>query len=190
MLVNYGPRLSTFFVYALLGVLCYSAETVVRGWLATFLWLAKFPLFACAFFALGDWVFQSSLRGMERAANARAITRASRLATEIARLDATRLEVMRASLGIEADAIEDGKHTTTIGGVEIPDSWMTKYLQSADGFKLKPVREFAEGSRDRLYAQTVSNFLVSRGAAVEASGNQPVRVKNWNDAMGALGWER
>jgi hypothetical protein len=190
MLHDFGPHLSSVILYTVLAVAAYSLEDVATGWLESFFWLIKYPLAACAFLTLCDWTFHRSLNYMERAANARSITRASRLATEIARLDATRLELMRASLGIEADAIEEGKHTTTIGGVEIPDSWLVKYFETAQGFKLKPVREYAEGSRDRLYAQTVSNFLVARGAAVEASGNQPVRIKNWNDAMGALGWER
>ena len=63
------------------------------------------------------------------------------------------------------------------------------YFETANGFKLKPVREYAEGSTDRLFATTVSNFLVSKGAAAPASGNQPVRVYSWQAAYSSIGWE-
>ena len=193
MLDTNRPRLMWVFVLGILAVLATVYQDEFTGIMSETLYLMQFPLYACMFYSMFDFVVDRTMDVFERVQRAKLETSASLLAGRMAGLTREQLDMMRVALGMAIEAQEAEDDTTLIDGIAVPNTWLRTFFSDAirvgDGMRLKPVRGYAEGSTDRLYARTVSEHLVKRGVAQAASGNQPVRVYNSAEAYRVLGWE-
>lgn len=193
-MLKYLPHLSQSLLFALAGILCRVLSDLesLPLWIQTFFYLAQYPLYFCALFSFVDWFAHNNIIYFERANRARTMTPASVLAEKLAALYGDNLQAFRDAMSTQeapgGDTVRE-IHYTNIAGVSVPDEWLQKFFSDAQGLALPPVRSYPEGSTDRVYAQTVSKYLVDKGAAVAASGNQPVRMKSYQLALQVIGWQ-
>jgi hypothetical protein len=61
---------------------------------------------------------------------------------------------------------------------KIPIDWCVGYVNEGAGMFLKPVRDYAEGTKDRQYAEWFTAHVILLGYADRAVGNQPAKWKN------------
>ena len=138
-------------------------------------------MYAAASLALADWIGDRITDLAIRAARARSLTPENELAGSLARMNAEQLEMFKLIYERRGENLT----TETIG---IPDEWILDYLHQADGYYLAPVRTFPEGSRERTYAKTITDYLINQGAAASPTGPHPARVVSWKQVTDALGW--
>lgn len=186
MLYFHRPRLITAVIYALLGIATFAVES--PAWLVTMLWPIRAALFGAGFLALVEWIKESLMESFERVTHTRVETKASHLAEQLRYMTTEQLELLRATLTIGEPTGEPPKGTTVVDGISIPDEWIEKHFKEAKGTDLQPIRKYAEGSMDRMYASALHSFLVKKGAAMPAAGNRPTKVKSWPEVSKALGW--
>lgn len=75
------------------------------------------------------------------------------------------------------------------GAENIPYSFVTEFLAQGDINYLAAIRNWAEGSREREWAQHLTEHAIFSGWAVSAAGNRPARWIARNRAIKALGLE-
>jgi len=75
-----------------------------------------------------------------------------------------------------------------VDGMLIPFEFVQEFLDGCDGESLAPVRQWADGSNGRTWAQQITKFYVSRGLARPAAGNSAASWRvPFEDAMGWFG---
>jgi hypothetical protein len=118
------------------------------------------------------------------------MTSASQLAEQVRYMTSEQIAAWLEGLRTDRSPDDDEQESyTVIEGVEIPDSFIQRHLANADGFALPPIRSYADGSKERRWAQLLHGRLKERGAVYPASGNQSTRVRHWNLVTKAIGWE-
>jgi len=74
-----------------------------------------------------------------------------------------------------------------IGGAKIPYVWIDQFLRMGDGEYLCPVRMWSDGSREREWANLLTNWMVMMGFAAEARGMRPARWIERTRGLAAIG---
>lgn len=139
------------------------------------------------FFHFWSWAFDSALQQyLQRQSAKLAGNYDLALAERLARLNSEQLEAFMAILHSEP-TITATKDSLVINGVSVPSEFIRELIASTRDGYIKPERDYSEGSTERLYYKTITNYLIRQGLAEPASGNKPVKVPSWRSALQVLG---
>jgi hypothetical protein len=195
------PRLSTPVYLTLLALLCLIlAWTQDRwaDWLRFFLGCAGMLFLIVAIFSLWEtFTFRANERLVEYQ-RAMAITENVAMLQALGKLNPEQLKAIDRyipTVDLVAGDIGPLYILRLPMNQECPMTFVRDFLRSGDDDYLQPIRSYAEGSRQREYAQNLTSWMHFQGWCDEAAGNRPARWTNKARALRALGltdanWEQ
>lgn len=152
-----------------------------------FIWSVAGLFYVIAALDLANWIaYQYSAR-LRNIREAMAITEHVRILQAVANLNDYQARLLESGSPVVKvlAGYPDPIFVLQVGGGEIPFEFIREFLRLSDDVYLCPVRTWAEGTKQREWAQLLTNHLVIMGFAVEARGNQPA---HWIDRTGAVRW--
>lgn len=180
------PRMYRWVLMAILAAVC--AEIARRqdpyGFRGLFLICAFIFGFAAALLAT-DWLLHKLADQARIAMELRARTERVLLIEQIARLNDNQLDYMR-WITPQALAIPGHPGPTLmylrVGGADIPYDFIEKFFDLSDDTYLTPVSTWSDGTKQREWAQLLTNHLILTGMASKSAGN---RSAKWIDKSAA-----
>lgn len=127
-----------------------------------------------------DWLAERVSERTAAIRDALAITPASKLAEAIANLEPWQMDALR-RYAVEIDSIisPDAYPSYTIRAPHdqrVPLEFAAEFMELTEYPQLPAIRRWSDGSRERAWAQGLTDLLVMHGWATQAVGNQSARL--------------
>jgi hypothetical protein len=185
-MLDQGPRLWVGVVLGLMAVGIYVAGSQVDA-----LWQRMLAL-GClvvvgggAGFSLLDWAAVRWISHWRMVREAESMTPELRNLQVIERMRPEAIQLVLAMMPVVnvLPGANGPSFSLVVGGGSIPYEFIDKFLRMGDGDWLCPIRQFGEGSREREWAQLLTNWMVLMGYAEGPRGMRPAR---WMDRVGGM----
>lgn len=183
-------RSTTLFNALVLGfaaIISWAAGPYMWGWLQPVWFLVVSLLSFAALFALADWTTERAVIHYRSLREAWTITPQLRVLDKYTNMRPELVELlMRETPVVEVLAGEPvPAFSLKLGGDSVPYDFIHLYISNGDDSYLPPVRLWAEGSRQREWAQLLTHHFCLMGFAEEAKGSRSAR---WIEKERALRW--
>lgn len=170
---------------------CATAALIVAAYLldtyvsAILLALAVPTAWACIMATL-DYIGDRIVAGKVRLLDAEANTEQVRILHILSTLNEGQVDALKYhNLDGALDNVRE--RTINVRGVEIPVVWARAFCETDD--YLPPIRDYGDGSHERLWAKTITDHVVREGWARAGSGSLRAAWLNHRAAITALGLE-
>lgn len=185
------PRMYRWILMAILAAVC--GEIARRqdpySFRGLFLMFAFVFGFAAALMAT-DWILYKIAEQARLVLDMRSRTERVLLVEQIARLNDTQLDYMR-WITPQALAIPGHPGPTLmylrVGGADIPYDFIEQFFDLSDDTYLTPINTWSDGTKQREWAQLLTNHLVLTGLASKAAGNRSAKWIDKSEAFAHVG---
>jgi hypothetical protein len=165
--------------------ICFSQDGNLPGWITLLLLVFGLAMLGAAMFSLLDWASFVVIMRLSDANEAMAITERVKILEFIQRMTVAQISAINQYMpSIEYIIGNTGpaKNLRVKQGL-IPYTFVDEFVQNGNEEYLAPVGLWSDGTDARLYAQWITQTLVSLGYAKEAAGNNSAK---WVDVRAAL----